>query len=516
MRLINSRKYLAFVVSFLFICCSSNLAAPEDTSLRSRDLAAILSTAESGQYREGELLVKFKSGGITTQSLKVYPAAASTVLKRLSCLDVEHVKLPPGLEVKDAIRLFMQDPDVEYAEPNYVFSISPVPAIPNDPMFDRQWGLNMISAPSAWDITQGSPEVVIAVLDSGIDPAHPDLRDNLEESLSRNFSDSNTTDDDYGHGTHVAGIIGAVGNNGLGVAGVMWRARLLNAKAVADDGFVAWDWVAAAIDYLLALKQEQGVDIKAINMSFAGPAFSNVLYDAVAAAGRAGMLAISAAGNDGLKTRMYPSGLDLPNVISVAGTDATDRLAEFSNYGRRWIQVAAPADNIWSTGPTHPNGWALDYYGNLSGTSMSTAFVTGLAGLLAAQYPHFTGEQIRGTILKYGDTLPSLRGLVATSKRINAFKAVSSLLAPTGLAIDRRDSSRGGLTLTWTDNATGEDGYVVERRVGKGPFVPIATLGRNRTSFTDATPRGNSAFTYRIRAFNRIPAYSCYSNKVVF
>ncbi|RJR38543.1 MAG: hypothetical protein C4567_12595 [Deltaproteobacteria bacterium] len=495
---------------------SVTCAATGETFSADKTLGTILSIAEGGRYREGELLVKFKSGGITTRSLRVYRAAATTVLKRLSHLDVEHVKLPAGLGVKEAIGQFMQDPDVEYAEPNYFFSISPVPVIPNDPLFSRQWGLDKISAPSAWDITQGNPEVVIAVLDTGIDPAHPDLRENLDWPLSRVFSDSDTLDDTYGHGTHVAGIIGAVGNNGLGVAGMMWQVRLLNVKAVADDGFVSYDWVVAAIDYLLTVKEEQGVNIRVMNMSFAGQAFSNIMYDAVAAAGRAGMLAIASAGNDGEKRPRYPSGFDLPNIISVAGTDENDQLASFSNYGRRWLQVAAPADNIWSTGPTHPNAWGIEYYGDLSGTSMSAAFVSGLAGLIAAKYPHFNYKQIKGTILRYGDVLPSLRGLVSTSRRINAFKAISSLLAPTGLAIDRRASSRDGLTITWTDNATGEDGYVVERRIGTGPFVPIATLGRNRTSFTDATPRGDSVFTYRVRAFNRIPAYSRYSNKVVF
>jgi subtilisin family serine protease len=505
---------VVFLVTTLFLG-SATFAASGGTVSPNKTLGTILSRAESGQYRDGELLVKFKSGNITTQSLRVYPAAASTVLKRLSSLDVEHVQLPPGLGVKEAISQFMQDPDVEYAEPNYIFAISPVPATPNDPLFGWQWGLTRIAAPSAWDLTQGSPEVVIAVLDSGIDPQHPDLRENLDWSLARNFSDSDILDDYFGHGTHVAGIIGAVGNNGLGVAGLMWRVRLLNVKAMADDGFIANDWVAAAIDYLLTLKLEQGVNVRAMNMSFRAPIFSNVMYDAIAAASRNGMLAIASAGNEGINRRGYPAGFDLPNIISVAGTDANDQLADFSNYGRTWVHIAAPADNIWSTGPTHPNAFGIENYGDLSGTSMSTAFVTGLAGLLAAQYPHFTYRQIRGTILRYGDALDSLQGWVSTGRRINAYKAVSSLLAPTGLSIDR-GASRRGLTLTWTDNATGEDGYVVERRTGRGSFVRIATLGRNRTSFTDTTRQARTAYTYRVRAFNRIPAHSRYSNKVVF
>lgn len=511
---LRSIKYVVFWVTTLFIC-SATFAASGGTVSADKALETILSRVEGGQYREGEILVKFKSGSVTTQSLRTHPAAAATVLKRLSSLDVEHVQLPPGLGVMDAIGQFMQDPDVEYAEPNYIFSISPVPVIPNDPYFGWQWGLERISAPTAWDITQGSPDVVIAVLDSGIDPKHPDLLENLDWSLARNFSDSPTLDDEYGHGTHVAGIIGAVGNNGLGVAGVMWRGRLINVKSGSDDGFVDTASVAAGVDYVV-MQKENGVNIRAINMSFTVPFFSNVVYDAIAAAERAGMLAVASAGNDSERKRKYPAGFDLPNIISVAATDVNDNLAELSNYGRTWVQVAAPGIDIFSTGPTHPNVFAIEYYGSLSGTSMSAAFVTGLAGLLAEQYPHFNYRQIRGTILRYGDALPSLQGLVSTGRRINAFKAVSSLLAPTGLNIDRRASSRRGLTLAWTDNATGEDGYVVERRSGRGPFVPIATLGPNRTSFTDAAAGGRTSYTYRVRAFNRIPAHSRYSNKVRF
>jgi len=508
----KSRKYLVFVVLALFICCPAAFAAAGGTGSPARDLGAILAEAESGQYRAGELLVKFKSGSSYAQPRRAHQATNATVLKRLAAVEVEHVQLPPGLGVKDAIRQYMQDPDVEYAEPNYIFTISPIPVIPDDPFFGLQWGPTRISATTAWGITRGSPDVAIAVMDSGIDFNHPDLQANIDNSLSRNFSDSDTIDDMYGHGTHVSGIIGALGNNGLGVAGLMWQARLLNVKAIADDGFADNAWVAAAIDYLLTLKEEQGVNIKAINMSFTGPSFSNVLYDAIAAAERAGMLAIASAGNDSISTKHYPAGLNLPNVISVAGTNENDQLADFSNYGRRWVHIAAPAENIWSTGPTHPNAFGFESYGDLTGTSMSTAFVTGLAGLVAAQYPHFNYKQIRGTILRYGDALPSLRGLVATGRRINAFKAVSSLLAPTDLALER--VSPKGVTLAWTDNATGENGYLVERRTGSGPFVRVATLGHDRTAFTDVAKPG-ATYTYRVRAYNTIPAKSAYSNEVM-
>lgn len=508
----KSRKYLAFVVLALFICCPAAFAAAGGTGSPARDLGAILAEAESGQYRAGELLVKFKSGSSCAQPRRVHQATNATVLKRLAAVEVEHVQLPPGLGVKDAIRQYMQDPDVEYAEPNYLFAISPIPVIPDDPFFGLQWGPSRISATTAWAITRGSPDVVMVVMDTGIDFNHPDLSENVDLILARNFSDSDTLDDINGHGTHVSGIIGAVGNNGLGVAGLMWQARLLNVKTGSDDGFVDMAGVAAAVDYVVTLQKEQGVNVRAINMSFTGPSFSNVVYDAIAAAERAGMLAIAAAGNESGSKRRYPAGFNLPNIISVAGTDQNDLKADFSNYGRRWVHIAAPGDDIWSTGPTHPNAFGIESYGSLSGTSMSTAFVTGLAGLLAAQYPHFTYKQIKGTILRYGDALPSLRGLVATGRRINAFKAVSSLLAPTDLALGQ--VSPKGVTLAWTDNATGENGYLVERRTGSGPFVRIATLGRDRTLFTDVAKPG-ATYTYRVRAYNTIPAKSLYSNEVM-
>jgi hypothetical protein len=187
-------------------------------------------------------------------------------------------------------------------------------------------------------------------------------------------------------------------------------------------------------------------------------------------------------------------------------------LASFSNYGASWVHVAAPGVGIDSTAPPTQVFLGLNTYGYLSGTSMSAPMVAGLAGLLATEYPYFTHYQIRSTILRYVDVLPSLQGLVSTNGKINAFKAVSSLLAPTNLVVNA--VSRSGIQLSWTDNATGEDGYSVERSTCNGPFSQIAALGPDQISFVDTTAIATTA-TYRVVAFNTIPAQSPYSNQVV-
>jgi subtilisin family serine protease len=528
---------------------ASKTAAPPGMTL-----ASVLSAAESGTYRQGELLVKFRSGVIAASSLRVDRSVGATRIRRLSGMNVEHVKLPAGLSVKDAIARYMQDPDVEYAEPNYLRharSLAPTPFIPDDPYFGQQWGLRNtgtflggvagadIKAPDAWSLTVGSHDVVIAVIDSGIDYTHPDLAGNIwsnpgeadcangldndgngfvDDCRGWNFvANNNAPLDDAGHGTFVSGIIGAMGNDGTGIAGVMWHVQLMPLKMLDanGDGSVADE--AAAIDYVVMMKKTKGINIKAINASFGGGDFSNTEYTAISKANDEGILMISAAGNGsyheiGLNDDFvpeYPASYGLPNIIAVAATDQNDNLADWSNFGPNSVDVAAPGVYILSdlssaqgvvpcTGEVHPG---LDF---CDGTSFSVAFVTGLAGLLNTAYPDFSADQIRSTILRYVDVLPSLENRVSTGGRINAFKAVSSLMPPTDVTAEAESAT--SVTVAWTDNATGEDGYTLERSTGGGPFTWIASLGADSTSYTDTTVSGDTTYTYRVTAFNTIPA----------
>lgn len=559
-------KKIFFALLALLLSCGSNntanlsnaakgAAASKATTSPEVTLRSILSTAETGNYREGELLVKFRSGVIAASSLRAHQSVGATRIRRFSMINAEHVKLPAGMSVRDAITRYMQDPDVEYAEPNYIRSIrslTPSPVIPNDPLFGQQWALRNtgagggtpgadINATNAWDITTGSSTVVIAEIDTGIDYNHPDLTGNIwsnpgeanctngldndgngfiNDCRGWNFvANTNTPLDNSGHGSHVAGIIGAMGNDGIGVAGVMWHVQLMPLKILDSTGTGTIGNEVAAIDYAVMMKN-RGTNIKAMNASFGGSDFSNIELSAISAANDAGILMMAAAGNGNKKgiginddlTPEYPANYNLPNIIAVAATDQTDNLASFSDFGPNSVHVAAPGVLILSTvvpGLPFPDCIAssVSGYDFCDGTSMSTPFVTGLAGLLAETYPEFTPAQIRGTILRYVDLLPSLQGKILTGGRINSFKAVSSLLAPTGLAA-AANSAGTSVSLTWTDNATGEDGYTVERKIGAGAFTQMASLGPDSTSFTDTAASGGTTYTYRVTAFNTIPANS--------
>jgi subtilisin family serine protease len=491
--------------------------------------------------------------------------------------ELELVKLPDGITVGDAVVKYMSDPNVEYAEPNYIRRVYSI--TPDDTYFLNQWGLNNtgsyaygsddadIDAPEAWGIIVGSQSVGIAVIDTGIDYNHADLVGNIWINDESNCTDGidnegnvfiddcrgwdfttcaqfnedgitcetvksedNDPMDDNGHGTHVAGIIGARGNNGQGVTGVMWRVWLMPLKAFNEDGFGSDADIVAAINYAVA----EGA--KVINASWGGPGYSQTLYDAISAANSAGVLVVAAAGNgeeDGLGGvdnvgnnndlfPHYPASFDLQNIISVAATDQRDERVAFSNYGPNTVDVAAPGVYIWST---VPNWWStFDGFGiieTFSGTSMAAPHVSGLAGLLFGFYDgiqntKFNHTQVRSTILRYGDWPESLNGWIAYG-RINAYKALSSLLIPTDLtaraqgADDASTSYSPSINLSWTDNANGEDGYRIERK-SDSDFVEIHVSGPESTSYNDPNLDPLTTYTYRVRAFNNNISVSMPSN----
>jgi subtilisin family serine protease len=540
-----------FVVLFLVSCGSeklSNLTSefPKEPAAAKVTVQSILSTMEKGNYREGELIVKFKSGVVTASSENVHRVMGATVVKRFSVVNrLEHVKLPAGLSVKDAVVQYMSDPSVEYAEPNYIKRIKAT--VPNDPYFGQQWALRNtgtfasgtagadIKAPEAWDITRGNGNIIIAVLDTGIDLNHPDLVNNIWINAAENpvngvdddgngfiddwrgwnfVNNTNNPLDDDGHGTHVSGIIGAAGNNGIGTAGVMWNVKIMPLKFIGahPDGYYG-----KVSDEIAAIQYAIKMGAKIMNASFGGADFSNAERDAIAAANAASIIFVAAAGNSSTNNDLvpeFPASYSnpayggLPNIISVAATDQNDVKAPFSGYGLNSVHVGAPGNYIISTVPNYlfPNG-----YDFMSGTSMAAPHVSGLAGLLSTYYTNFTYTQIRATILRYVDVLPTLSGWIQTGGRINAYRAVSSLLTPTGLAATSTSSS--AISLTWTDNATGEDGYKVERKTGNGSYAQIATPAANTTSFADSGLIDGTLYTYRVRAFNTIPADSFYSNE---
>jgi subtilisin family serine protease len=692
-------KYISLIIIVLSI-----LSCGGET--QKRDAGAV--------YKEGEILVKFRQNIGDMKKNAAHHMLGAQMMKKVKVEGVEKIKLPDNLSVEDAVRLYRENPDVEYAEPNYLVRAA---VIPNDTRFTEQWYLRNtgqvvnstagtfgadIDAPEAWGITEGTSSVIIAVVDSGADNNHPDLRNNLLAGYD--FVDSDSEPDDLnGHGTHVAGIIGAVSNNAQGVAGTAWNCRILPLKALDQNGEGTIDNIVDAIAFAA------DHNAKIINMSFAGSNYPQTLYNAIKS--YPDMIFIAAAGNDSLAgiggnddvTPNYPASFDLPNIISVAATDQNDSLANFSNYGVKSVDIAAPGENIFSTipsfitgitfsgsykviylafgfegingasarnevmqrsldiagisggdsillvdddggksyetyyaeslralgysfdsyqvpyngdGPTADklkqyalviwftgneyrntltltdqsnlqlylnNGGALfmsgqdigfdigssifyqnylhahyvtddanssvfngivvelpwsfgdsaknqlsvdvitpvgsavafsidyhDAYQFFSGTSMSTAVVSGAAALVASYYGNFSAQDLKSVILHSVDIKQSLQGKTLTGGRLNAYKAVTAMLPPSELF--GTPQAGGKVLLTWTDNSTAEQGFIIERKKSDDQFREVASVSSDTATYTD---RGLEAgtFTYRVRGFID-QTHSLYSNEI--
>jgi subtilisin family serine protease len=412
----------------------------------------------------GELLVRFRAGSDAARRSALHAAAGATVVEQFATVPgLQRIRLGPGMSMARALEHYGLSADVLYAEPNRPLKLQ---AMPDDPRFVEAdpgvWGLNMyplfqdadIDAPEAWDITTGSATVVVATIDSGIDYTHEDLAANV----FRNEADCNTNGvdddgngfvddchgiapiigtsdpmDDHGHGTHVAGTIGAVGNNGIGVVGVNWNVRLLACKMFDASGFGTLAAAVTCLDYIARAK-DRGVNIVATNNSWSDTDFSASLLDAIDAHRQRGILFVAAAGNhllcggnpydcrtdtDNDRKPVWPASYYLPNVIGVANSVDWGFLNANSGHGRRTVHLAAPGTFILSTTP----GNTYDYY---SGTSMATPHVTGVAALLKAQSPARDWRAIRNLILAGtdGDMFPDDDHLI-TRSRLNARHAVA-------------------------------------------------------------------------------------------
>lgn len=301
----------------------------------------------------------------------------------------------------------------------------------------KNWGLtnsqakSHIGALDAWKIEEGKREILVAVIDTGVDSDHPDLKPNLWNDPKTvqggkvygwNFvSNKANPADEHGHGTHVAGIIGAIANPRAGISGVAHNVSIMAVKYYSDanPGSVNLRNTVAAINYAV----EKGAKI--INYSGGGPEFSEDEYLAIKKAEAKGVLFVSAAGNehqdtDKVENYYYPSAYRLSNILSVAATDINNKLLPSSNWGKVRVDVAAPGENIYSTLPGGK-------YGYMSGTSQATAFVSGVAALLLSQNPSLTPLQLRQIIMSSVDHIPTLADRLATGGRVNAHSALLAL-----------------------------------------------------------------------------------------
>jgi len=407
-------------------------------------------------YKEGELLVRMKPGVPMGTALSIHSGVGATAMKEVQP-GVELVKLPGGMSISKAVASYRKNADVSDASPNYIRKVA---AIPDDNFFPFLWGMEAIDAPAAWDRTTGSSEVVIAIVDTGVDYTHPDLVGNMWMNPGEvggaagvdddgngyiddiygidTANDDSDPMDDYGHGTHVAGTAGATGNNAIGVAGVNWNVKIMALKFIDASGNGTVGDEIEALDYINMMARDYGVNIVAVNASY-GWYYPDYLFEktAIEILRDRGILFVASAGNadqdnDGLFH--YPASYELSNLIGVSATDRDDHLAGFSNYGKRTAHIGAPGVDTVSTLMGGDYG-GFDPAMVWSGTSMAAPHVTGAIGLLYADpilgfnpaTPENHWSSARNRILAGGDLISFLAGLTMTERRLNVLGAMECL-----------------------------------------------------------------------------------------
>ena len=410
--------------------------------------------SETRSFGSPEVLVKFKSG-VSTEAIDALTARLhDRVEDRLE--NAEGWEAIDDLDNADAASIvaqYSQLPEVEYAEPNYEINLEEtnagplVPVLPHDPQFNDQWALANsgqkggkqgadISATLAWSITTGTDKLVVAVLDTGVDYTHEDLVENMwvrpatmapyhdnELGTIDDLNGFNAIDsaadpmDDNGHGTHCAGIIGAEGENNIGIAGVNWKVQIMPLKFLNAGGSGSTKDAIEAINYVINRKKA-GVNVRIISASWGSTQKSRALGDVIRKAYENDILFVAAAGNSSVnndRTPHYPS--SYPNVISVAALDRNDQLASFSNFGVKSVMIGAPGVDILST-------WLGNEYEEKSGTSMATPVVSGVAALILSKNPRMSVDDLSKRLMDSTDPIIALKGKTVSGGRINAAKAL--------------------------------------------------------------------------------------------
>src|SRR5881396_416795 len=376
-------------LAFLASCVTATALAAPPVSNSSNSAAARPSfgagTHAPHQRVPDEILVRFRDSASNASRNFTHSRIGTTAVKEFKVVKgLQRVKLPASMTVGQALQAFSKDPNVLYAEPNYLVRVF---AAPNDPRFSELWGLHNtgqtggtpgadIRAPEAWDLTTGGSDVVVAVIDTGIEYGHPDLAANVFQNTADCNNNGIDDDgngfvddcygvnvwstnhnafvrDDYGHGTHVAGTIGAAGNNTVGVVGVNWTTKILACKFLSGNGEGSTADAIECLDYVATMK-DRGVNIVASNNSWGGGGYSQALRDAIDGHRQRGILFVAAAGNDTANNdtlQTYPCSFDVPNIICVAATNNVDGLSSFSNYGKNSVHLGAPGEHILSTVP---------------------------------------------------------------------------------------------------------------------------------------------------------------------
>ncbi len=449
-------------------CGPSQDSISDDTSASADEGGQAVKGGAAAEYAPDSILVRFRSArgaaalsGRTTSLARVQGSIADAnrdgIDDRFANLaggELAAIQLAKGADVVAALELLKDDPNVLYAEPNYIVHAI---ATPNDPQFPQLYGLDNtgqtggtadadVDGPEAWDLTVGSSDIVVGVVNTGIDYTHEDLAGNVfvnpNEIAGNGVDDdgngviddvhgfnaitgSGDPADDNAHGSHCSGTIGAVGNNGVGVAGVNWDVTIMGLKFLGAGGSGTLEDAIEAINYAVGMKNA-GVNLRVLSNSWSGGGFSQALLDAINAANAVDILFVAAAGNSGSDndvTPTFPANYDAPNVVSVAATDHADARAGFSCFGATTVDLGAPGVNVLSTTPGNT-------YSVFSGTSMATPHVAGAAALVLSVNETLTTGELKDLLMTTVDPVASLEGITVTGGRLNAATAVGAAGPP--------------------------------------------------------------------------------------
>ena len=441
-------------------------------------------------FARGQILVKFKPGTPASEKAAVHRQNSSRVLDEIPQIGVQTITAPGGRELAHA-RKYAANPNVEFAEPDFL--AYPLEVVPNDPAFANwQWGLHYIQAPAAWDISRGSESTVIAVVDTGVMYTHEDLSGRILPGYDF-YDRDNDPMDENGHGTHVTGILGAVTNNGIGVAGVTWSNKILPIKVFGSSGSTTTSVIANGITYAT----DRGARV--INMSLAGSSSSSTLKSAVDYAYNRGVVMAAGSGNNGTLGIYYPAAY--PNVLAIGASDSYDQRSSISNYGPG-LDVLAP-HNAMST-----SRWVG--YGTMGGTSVSTAYASGVCALILSVNPGLTPAEVMQIVRDTADDIaPTGWDQYSGYGRINACRALARASQTGGAPPPDSDppsvnlvSPADGAVLSGTASlsasATDEGGVAKVEFYADGQLIAAATQAPFTASWnTSSVPNGPKSLNAR-------------------